>query len=214
MSECFYPKNLRCKVCLAEVGKKYYLARINDIKLRHKKYREENKTKETIRHKNFYKKNSEKILCANKKYYSENKCKIRAKHREYYLSTYKNHISKNRNKINTGDRKRRKENINVRIKSILKGRLAYSLRRNSGQKNKTTLEFLGCSIIEFKKYIESKFDNRMSWENHGYYTWHIDHIIPISKFDLTNLEECAKCFHYSNMQPLWWTDNLKKSNHG
>ena len=52
----------------------------------------------------------------------------------------------------------------------------------------------------------------MSWENYGYYGWHIDHIIPCSKFDLSKLEEQKKCFHFTNLQPLWALDNIKKSN--
>ena len=52
----------------------------------------------------------------------------------------------------------------------------------------------------------------MTWKNHGLKGWHIDHIIPCAAFDLTKEEEQKKCFHYSNLQPLWWIDNLKKSN--
>jgi hypothetical protein len=52
----------------------------------------------------------------------------------------------------------------------------------------------------------------MSWENHGKFGWHIDHIKPISSFDLTNENEQLECFNYKNMQPLWWNENLSKGN--
>ena len=52
----------------------------------------------------------------------------------------------------------------------------------------------------------------MTWDNYGINGWHIDHIIPVSKFDLTNNEAIKVCFHYSNLQPLWAKDNLKKGN--
>ncbi len=59
-----------------------------------------------------------------------------------------------------------------------------------------------------KKYLEGKFTEGMTWENHG--TWHIDHRRPICSFNLLDEEEQKKCFHYTNLQPLWATDNLSK----
>jgi hypothetical protein len=69
---------------------------------------------------------------------------------------------------------------------------------------------LGCSIPELKTYLESKFQEGMSWENWGIYGWHIDHIIPLDAFNLTNREEFLKACHYTNLQPLWAEENLKK----
>ncbi len=77
-----------------------------------------------------------------------------------------------------------------------------------GKKN-ITYELLGCSKEEFINYFKSKFTKGMTWEKVGPEI-HIDHIIPICKFDLTKEEEQKKCFHYTNLQPLWAIDNLKK----
>ena len=52
----------------------------------------------------------------------------------------------------------------------------------------------------------------MSWSNYGIHGWHIDHVIPCSKFNLKNLDEQNKCFNYQNLQPLWAEENIKKSN--
>ena len=52
----------------------------------------------------------------------------------------------------------------------------------------------------------------MTWENYGLETWHLDHIKPVSKFNLLDVDEQKKCFHYTNLQPLWAKDNIKKSN--
>src|SRR5574343_381163 len=73
-----------------------------------------------------------------------------------------------------------------------------------------TINLLGCSIEEFKKYLESKFQPGMTWENYGKYGWHIDHIIPCSAFNFLNPEDQKRCFHYTNMQPLWASENLSK----
>lgn len=51
----------------------------------------------------------------------------------------------------------------------------------------------------------------MSWENYGIRGWHIDHIKPCASFDLSIIEEQKECFHYTNLQPLWWHENLAKS---
>lgn len=76
-------------------------------------------------------------------------------------------------------------------------------------------EYLGCTIKEYKAYLESKFQPGMTWENYGKAKknekrWQIDHIIPQSKFDLSNKENWYKCFNYKNTQPLWWEQNISK----
>jgi hypothetical protein len=91
--------------------------------------------------------------------------------------------------------------MRTRINHALKGKY---------KKSKRTRELLGCTVEEFKKYIECKFKPGMSWENR--HLIHIDHIIPCSSFDLTKPEEQAKCFHYTNLQPLWASENLSKGN--
>jgi hypothetical protein len=75
-------------------------------------------------------------------------------------------------------------------------------------KSKRTIELLGCSIEEVWNHLESKFKSGMTKENHG--LWHIDHIKPCASFDLTDPEQQAICFHYTNLQPLWAVDNRRK----
>jgi hypothetical protein len=59
-------------------------------------------------------------------------------------------------------------------------------------------------------HLEAQFRDGMSWDNYGRYGWHIDHIIPCSSFDLTDTDQQRKCFHYTNLQPLWAHENLSK----
>ena len=79
--------------------------------------------------------------------------------------------------------------------------------KNINKKNKT-FNIVGCSPEFLKEYLEKKFIGGMSWDNKG--DWHIDHIIPLSSAKTE--EEIYKLCHYTNLQPLWSEDNLKKGN--
>lgn len=91
----------------------------------------------------------------------------------------------------------------------LRSRLYTATKRYNSSKCASTIELLGITMPKFIKYFESKFTDGMSWDNHG--EWHIDHILPCASFDLTKKSEQKKCFHYTNLQPLWAHDNLSKS---
>lgn len=95
------------------------------------------------------------------------------------------------------------KNLSRRITSVLRG----------ANKCAPTLELLGCTADQFRRYIESKFHPGMTWENYGVMGWHIDHIVSCWKFDLTDPEQQKACFHYTNLQPLWRDANLAKRDH-
>lgn len=78
-----------------------------------------------------------------------------------------------------------------------------------GNKVNHSVEYLGCSIEEYKKYLESKFETWMTWENHG--EWHIDHITPLMYKNPTQ-EQVIERLHYTNTQPLKAFDNISKGN--
>ena len=86
--------------------------------------------------------------------------------------------------------------------------LHRGIKRN--QKAGSAVSDLGCSIPEFKIYIESLFQKGMTWDNWSTHGWHLDHIIPLSSFDLTDREQFLIACNYKNLQPLWAKDNLKK----
>jgi hypothetical protein len=74
------------------------------------------------------------------------------------------------------------------------------------------MELIGCGVSELMAHLAAQFQPGMSWENHGRNGWHVDHIVPCSHFDLTDPAEQKRCFHFSNLQPLWEADNIRKSN--
>lgn len=125
-----------------------------------------------------------------------------------YTRTYTRNYNKTE-KYKKYSRERYKNDIDFRIRRLLRNRIRLALRNN--QKTGHTLEILGCTIQEFKLYLEKQFSKDMSWENQGTY-WEIDHIVPCANFDLSNFDEQKKCFHYSNMQPLTVSDNRSKRN--
>jgi len=114
-------------------------------------------------------------------------------------------------KTNEYRREKRKTDLNYKITCNLRARISRSVKSQNVKKFNHTMDLIGCSVNFLKKHIESQFDTKMSWDNYGYYGWHIDHKIPCAKFDLTKESEQRECFHYKNLQPLWQTDNLHKN---
>lgn len=105
--------------------------------------------------------------------------------------------------------RRRMQDPRFRIEAALRARMASLMK---GRKSANTIRLLGCSYFDFKIYLESKFEPGMTWDNYGSGVdkWNIDHIMPCAIFDLTKPEHQRRCFHFSNLQPLWWQDNIRK----
>lgn len=130
---------------------------------------------------------------------------------EKYRKQSSDWIKANRPKVAASVRKRLSINPLARITKRLRDRLYQKVKRAGANKAAPTMELLGCGMDEFKAYLAEKFQVGMTWDNHGRFGWHIDHIKPCSSFDLTDPEQQRACFHYTNLQPLWWSDNLSKS---
>jgi len=105
--------------------------------------------------------------------------------------------------------KKNKSELQKRLERNLRCRLNMAIKQKV--KLGSAIRDLGCSIEELKKYLESKFQLGMSWSNWGTHGWHIDHIIPLSKFDLEDVKQLKKAINYTNLQPLWAFDNHKKA---
>jgi hypothetical protein len=101
---------------------------------------------------------------------------------------------------------RYRNDLNYRIQCHLERRMHKALRGLI--KVGRTKELLGCEIDSFKLYICTKFEEGMTWHNYG--LWHIDHVVPCALFDLTKPDHQRACFHFSNLQPLWAIDNIRK----
>jgi signal recognition particle GTPase len=191
-SDMFYRSNrYNCKKCIKNKNKEYYSNNAEKIIEKHKEYYSNNAEKIIEKHKEYRKTNKERRKETVKKYKAKNKKKIREWNREY-----EKHL--------------RKTDVKYKIKQILRNRINNALVSKNASKNETTEKLVGCTYEHLVKHLEEQFTEGMSWDNHSLYGWHIDHIIPCCKFDLSKPEEQKKCFHYTNLQPLWAKDNLEK----
>lgn len=122
----------------------------------------------------------------------------------------KNYFKNNRQKIYRRLRDRYSNDTAYRLSVVLRSRLRSAIKNNI--KSGSAIKDLGCSIDELKKHLESKFQSGMTWNNwgRGDAKWHIDHVVPLTYFDLTDYEQLKKACHYTNLQPLWETENLTK----
>lgn len=165
-----------------------------------------------VAHKDVISENRRKKKNADPEQYKQAKHDEYMRHRETYRESGKRYYEDNKyefiQQCIAYKKRRYKEFPHTKIADNMRQRVRAALKGMS--KAQHTLEMLGCTIEEYKAYLEQHFTERMSWDNYSFYGWHIDHIKPLAMFDLSDPEEQKKAFHYSNTQPLWWTDNLKK----
>ena len=206
---CFFSKNNKtkdklhcsCKECDKE---KYFKNRERNI-LNMRDYKKDNPEKL----KEYYLKNQE-----NYKQYRESKKDLNKVYmKDYYLNNLekrKKYLELTKEKRNLKRNIYQKERINsdslFKLKIYVRNRIGFYLKKNNITKRNNTFKLIGCSPIELKIYLEQKFINDMSWENQG--KWHIDHIIPLSSAKTE--EELYRLCHFTNLQPMWALDNIKK----
>lgn len=191
-----------CKKCTVDRAKLFYNRNKDKVKAYKKEYSKKNRSVLSAKNKIYKskpevrerinllarednKKNQDKII--------ERRRKNRVK-RNVFMKKYNANMAKTNPAFNITCR------LRARIYAVLNGKV----------KKTTTTELLGCTIEQFKIYFESLFTEGMTWEVYLTGRIHIDHIVACKHFDLTNIEEQRKCFHYKNLQPLWAVDNLKK----
>ena len=137
-------------------------------------------------------------------YYNQNKQHILDKNQQYYVTHKENKKIYSKKWAQFS----RNNNHDFKLRESLRSRLGKAIKNN--QKAGSAVKDLGCTIPELKQYLESKFQEGMTWDNWGVHGWHIDHIIPLASFDLSDRERFLKACHYTNLQPLWAKDNLSK----
>ena len=95
----------------------------------------------------------------------------------------------------------------------MRSRISQAIKNN--YKHGIGVKYLGISISEYKNYLESQFEPWMNWDNWRHHhdsekSWHIDHIQPISTFDLSTEEGIKAAFIWRNTIPLDSFENMSK----
>lgn len=201
-------KGPTCKRCYGrQKARENYKNNPEKIKLKNKVWSQSNK--EIIReiNKTWLQANSDKSKIYNDRA-KQYKAEFYQKYKEKYKALHARYYQENKSKIVSLNLKRRNSNPLEKIRHNLSIYVNKSLLKLKTSKSKKTRQILGISLYEFKSYLESKFKPGMTWENYG--EWHIDHICPLSQ--ALNEEELYKLWNYINLQPLWASENIIKSN--
>ena len=202
----FHPKHARCKCCYNDWQKQKRKNNPDIVRNYYQSFKDsESYHKQIVRNRARYYKNKEALLKKNKEWRDKNPEKISINKKEYYLKNKAKIIEQKRLR----DIERRKTDHMFRMKKNLRRRLSSALESKGLRKSSRTQRLIGCSVLELKSHLESMFKPGMTWENYG--IWHVDHIIPLSSFDLRDEAQLLKACHYTNLQPLWAEENLRKS---
>ena len=184
-----------CKECRCLIEKKRRNSNLDEYKKKDKEYYQKNKEKHNNKSKEYRIKNREQIIIQKKNYYEKNKNKIKLYHQQ------------NKNNRNLRIRLLRKTSRVFAIKESIRSRI-HELFKN--KKTSTSL-LIGTNNNNLKKWIEIQFDEKMNWNNYNDY-WVIDHVIPLSFFNIINENEKLMCTNWINLRPYEKKENMKKSN--
>lgn len=114
-------------------------------------------------------------------------------------------------KTKENKRERMRGDVSFRLLERLRGRVSSVMRAAGVGKTQSFRSLVGCSGPELRAHLESKFTQGMTWDEYGFHGWHVDHIRPCASFDLTDEAQQRECFHYTNLQPMWGVENMRKN---
>jgi len=203
--ECLHQENVENKEQRTEYNKKYWQQTKEDQSEKNKRWREENKDRVKENMQRWLENNKEHKRNKDAEYRIKNWDKKKAYNAKWQRENYANMKT---------DPSRKQELVEHKIKNNTSRRIREILGQNKSEK---CIEYVCCNLDKLKIMLETKFCDGMSWNNYGENVeggntraWHIDHKIPCNAFDMNNEIHKKACFHYKNVQPLWWEDNIRK----
>lgn len=177
----------RCKLCVKEYRAAYYKDNADKLKADSLRWHYANKDTASEKHRQYYIENADKLREAKKSYYWRDPQSAKDYNREYAKA-------------------RAKKDPLFRMKLRCRSRVYSAFKRFDTTKASGSFELIGCSPRQLANHLSSMFTKGMTLDNYG--DWHIDHITPLASAE--TIEEVEKLCHYSNLQPLWASDNLRK----
>lgn len=195
---------------IQENKKEHYMLNREKIREQQAEYRAKNIEKIRAADRVWREANREKIAEKARIHYQKNKTELASKNKQYRLV----------NKEKTRERRkayqsfRLKNDLNYRIKRLHHNLVWSAFRSQKAAKSGRLIALLGCSIVKFREHLEALWEPWMNWGNYGRYsekgprTWQIDHIVPISHFDLRDIDQAKKAFNYKNCRPLCSKQNI------
>ena len=202
----------------AAIKEKYLENREENLKQR-REYKLKNKEKIKVSNKKYRAENADKLKAYFKIYNSKNRLELKERRKKHYLKNKERTLLINRIWLKNNKevrakqqtvyaRKRRKTDPLFKLTDIMRTRLRGFLTERSIKKKEKTFDLIGCTVKELKTHLEKQFLPGMHWGNNSRFGWHVDHIIPLSA--AKNSEDLEFLCHYTNLQPLWWRDNIIK----
>jgi len=144
----------------------------------------------------------------NKAYWVETKDAQTQRHREWREANRDHYNEYMRTYKSAWDKHQRATNPRFKIVKNMRTRLYQAVKAQGADKSARTFELVGCTSGELMAHLEAQFTEGMTWDNYG--DWHVDHIKPCALFDMLLADQQEACFHYTNLQPLWRPDNIRK----
>ena len=194
----------------------YYQKNKNSIKQKNKEWALSNREKVREYKRQWKKRNRGIVNASDRARRKLDTAKFKEKFRKYYLQKKSQLLQrrkdwglKNRDHLKNYYKQRAKNSTQYRIAKNLRSRIRSALVGNF--KTEKTENLIGCSFDFLKVWLESKWKPGMSWQNYGHDGWHIDHVRPISSFDLSLPKQQSMACHFLNLQPLWAHENFSKS---
>lgn len=203
-------RNRRYRERHPEAGRRYYLANRDAILEKCKQYRQRTRDEKRSRDAAYYQANRKKLSDRSKspvgraiqqRYRQAHKDALRERHRQWREN--------NRQHLREYKKQRRAKHPHLRLINRIRCRTWGALKTAKARKSQKTLELVGCTAAKLAAWIESQFTDGMCWEKIGQI--HIDHVIPLSRFDLSDADQQRAAFSYKNLRPMWELDNKRKS---